>query len=282
MVSRLEIGDTFRQDGDFNRAEQFYREFIQDFPESDRLHRMPRIALVYVVALGRNNEALVVFDTIARENNDNPLYFVSASFQAWQAALRLDRFTEADSYFEAIRSTFTQSNLLSYASQELLASLPERYIDAANNVAIDDPWTAVSLLIQPLTLLITCNNQRRMALHTSPVRMFSNHWENGMNPLERLALIKIILPRILRSNNKPRFRWPTRKDLQENYDAAEELYLEYISLLEQEEGDEALWTQLWIADLYTAMQRQEESFSIWQDLSVYENKIGEIAQEFIG
>ena len=124
LISRLEIGDTFRQDGDFERAEAFYRDFIFDFPDSSRVRDAQYRRGLCLMALGRNSEALQLFDTIASQSVDDTLYFVSSSFQAWQCALRLNRFIEADSYFETIRSSYSQSNLLSYASQDLIGVTP--------------------------------------------------------------------------------------------------------------------------------------------------------------
>ena len=52
--------------------------------------------------------------------------------------------------------------------------------------------------------------------------------------------------------------------------------------MSEEGSDGALWAQLWIADLYTGMQRHHDTFAIWQDLSAYDHIVGAIARNLLG
>ena len=281
LISRLEIGDTFRQDGDFERAEQFYRDFIFDFPESERLRDAQYRRGLCLMALGRTSEALLLFDDIAKTSRDDALYFVSSSFQAWQCALRLNRFIEADSYFETIRSSYSQSNLLSYASQDLLASLPERYLFAAQEEALIDPWSAVDLYDSAAAIADYLQQPEAYGaamIAAADVLISLSEWEESENRLKDLINYA---PGALRHRQEATILLAHNHRLKGDLIQAETLYKSYLELSGQD-SSEALWAQLWVADLYTGMQRHHETFAIWQELSEYDHIVGDIARNLLG
>ncbi|TVR44438.1 MAG: hypothetical protein EA402_07115 [Planctomycetota bacterium] len=282
MVSRLELGDALRQDGQFVRAERFYRDFLRDFPDSPRARDARYRRGLCLSALGRHNEALEVFLQVAAESENDPLYSVSASFQAWQSTLRLGRLSEAERYFESIRSRYDLATLLAYASEDLISALPQRYIDTARQEGPIDPWRAISLFDTAADIgeyLQLVPVQAAARIGAADILASLERWEEAEERLLQI-LANEQTGRQIRLGTLVRLAQMQR--LREEYQAAEATYRIALELADNPHGDFAQWTRLWLSDLLTTMNRHTETYSLWNDLSSYDSLVGAIARNLLG
>ncbi|TVR13958.1 MAG: serine/threonine protein kinase [Planctomycetota bacterium] len=276
LVSRLELGDALRQAGEFQQAERFYRDFLRDFPDSQRARDARYRRALCLVAMGRDNEALNVFLQVAQHSDDDPLYAVSATFQAWQSALRLGRFREAERYFDVIRSRYDLDTLQAFISQDILAAMPQRYLETARNSAYSDPYRAVRLYDSAAELGAFLGNARVYSsarLGSGDVLTALGEWDEAQ---ERYQLVEES------SLLRPEQRWQGSLHLakmlrlQGQYAQSAETYRTILADPVVSE-DQLHWAQLWYGDLLAASNQHQAAHAQWQDLADLPTVPGAIA-----
>lgn len=147
LISRLEVADATRQDGRYERAVAIYREFLRDFPDSPRARDARYRIGLCLIELGRDEEALELFQHVAAESNEDRLYYLAATFQSWSCALRLGRWEEADTYYGTIRNRYAIETVFSSVSRDTIRDLPRKYLDRAAEIAGLEPHRALQLLL---------------------------------------------------------------------------------------------------------------------------------------
>lgn len=280
LVSRLELGDALRQAGEFHQAERFYRDFLRDFPQSNRARDALYRRALCLVAMGRDNEALEVFVQVARDSDDDPLYSVSATFQAWQSALRLGRFREAERYFDVIRSRYDLDTLQAFISQDVLAAMPRRYLDTAGEAAPSDPWRAVRLYdsaAEMAAFLHQADVYSAAMLGAGDVLTSLDEWDEAQERYQRVQES----PQL---NAQERWIGSLRHAhmlrLQGRYDRAADAYRNVLANPVASE-ERMHWVQLWYGDLLAANDQHQAAHAQWQDLADLPTLPGAIATNLI-
>ena len=260
-VSRLVAIDMVRQEGRYERALAMYREFLRDFPESgDARATQLRVGLC-LSALHRYGEALDTFVELARQSEDDPRYYIAATFHAWSNALKLGRDDEADRYFNTIRRRFELRQLLAAIPKDTLRNLPKDYIDRARETAAHDPERAISLYntaaeiatylerwsLVPLALQGAGDVAMTQGEVAKAIELFTqvSRDERFGDRDRHMALLK------LAEAQRLRFRYS------ESLDA-------YQQVIDEGRGEQAQWARLWLGDLLLYQGDRDAALRVWR------------------
>ncbi len=146
LVSALATADVYRQDKRYARAQQLYQAFLDDHPESPQARDAKFRRGLCQEGLGDYTGALATFIAVAEENRESP-YVLVATFHAWSCALKLNRYTEAERYFEAVRRTYDLATLAAAIPESTLRELRSDYSKRSGELAQVDPERAMALAL---------------------------------------------------------------------------------------------------------------------------------------
>jgi tetratricopeptide (TPR) repeat protein len=262
LISRLELADSVRQDGRFERAVDMYREFLADFPASERARDARYRIGLCLVALERDGEALEIFSDVAEANVDDPPYYIAAMFQSWGCALRLERYDLAEQYYGAIRNRFEVDSLLAAIPQETIADLPKRYLERALRVAEQDPTSAFDLFETAAEIALFLRQTREAA---EVIRRAANLlYLNGQLDGARERLLDLVDDPRLRTRDRILARMRLAEIERELGDeiASQHHYTTVIND-PQTPRETRQWAHLWLGDLLLHQGRREEAELNW-------------------
>lgn len=265
-VSALSTADALRQEGAFGRAAALYREFLQDHPASAQApDARLRLALCLEALPNSTQEALDAFIETAREDRDDPRHVMVATVHAWACAVRLNRFAEAEQYFDAIRSSYDLPTLASSVPEETLKELQADYFARAGRLAEEEPERAARLfetcadiasflgdhalacraLLASADQLLRCGDlpgARELAVRASQ--------EPGVAPGQRARCLA---------------RLGELSRLAGDLQAATEAYQRGLKECTDEDREEAAWIRLWLGDLWCQLEEVDRAVRIWEE-----------------
>lgn len=258
-VSRLVAFDMIRQEGRYERALAMYREFLRDFPDSeDSRSARYRIGLC-LEQLGRYREALDTFADLASASEDDPRYFINATFHAWSTALKLGRYNEADRYFNAIRRRFDIRQLLAAVPMDTLATLPMDYIQRARRT--DDTAHARTLYLNAIDIATFLEEHRLIPMGLfglGDLSLAEGEIAEAVNHFRRIAENATYDRRdrheaLRRIGNAQRLRFR----FSESRSA-------YQRVIDQGHGGDAQRARLWLGDLLLYLGDREAALGVWR------------------
>ncbi len=263
FVSVLALADDCRLAGNYSRAVGLYEAFLKDHPRSPQARDARlRLALCREALPDHAEVALDEFRRVANESRGDPAYALVATFHAWMCALRLNRYEEAESLFEAIRTGYDLPTVLAAVPQATLKSVRDDYFNRAQRMELDEPERAIRLYVTCAEIAGYLDRQRMDLGLTNA----GDLWMGLGQPAKALALYQRVtqdqqLPIVVRRGGLLKVAEAQR--LLGQGEAAIAAYAEVIAA--DPSGEQGQWARLWVGDLHCAMARPDRAVEIWRE-----------------
>jgi tetratricopeptide (TPR) repeat protein len=266
FVSALSTADSLRQEGAFARAAVLYREFLQDHPDSPQVpDARLRLGLCLEALPNCTEQALATFLETASLHRESPRHVMMAMVHAWACAVRLNRFEEAERYFDAIRSSYDLGSLVAAVPEELLKDLRGDHFRRAGELAEEEPERAARLFetCADIAAYLGDTPQAVQALVAAGLQQLRCGDPIAARELYARAAGIDQAPAALRSLALVRLAEAAR--LQGDGSEALESYQRALADCPAEDRLAAGWIRLWTGDLLCEQGEMDRALKTWEE-----------------